>query len=385
MPPRPFRIDIWHNILWSAYKGEVFSSLYRLNNKDEFDFRFFQIAETDKNRVSLSGVDLARHRYPFDLLFKGAYGQIPLAQRINAMAVRVWRSDADLFILTGYEKIECWVQLFLIKLKGKKAAVFCDATLHDNKQTVVKGLFKRLFFKSVDALFGYGPRSREYVVHYGAAPEKFHVRCQAAALPFDYSAETAVKERLAKAAKPDAPRYLYVGRLSSEKGLDILLRAFAQVKQKIPSASLIIVGDGAEKDALQALSGHLGLGDSVFFAGSKSGPDLFEEYSRATCFVLPSRSEPWGLVVNEALHYGCPVIVSDRCGCVPDLVIEGKTGFVHSPDDVEDLALKMTRAPSHFVPSQETVRVCIDHMKNYTPDMAAKEIISACRVLLKNL
>lgn len=127
---------------------------------------------------------------------------------------------------------------------------------------------------------------------------------------------------------------------------------------------------------------RLNLSESVCFSGSKSGADLFQEYSLATCFVLPSRSEPWGLVVNEALSYGCPVIVSERCGCVPELVIEGKTGFVHKVDDVTDLAAKMLAMPEHFPDISQSAQTCIELMKNYSPDAAAKQILDGIKAIL---
>jgi len=375
------RVDIWHNILWSKYKGEVFSSLYLLNN-NEFDLRFVQMAETEGNRTSLGRVELTHHRYPFDLLFKGSLDKVSLNARLTTLFLRTLKSDADLVLLTGYEKVECWMQVFLLKLKGKKVALFCDSTIYDNPQTVGKGLLKRIIFKFVDGIFGYGLRSKEYVVHYGADPKKVYQRCQAAALPLEYDCRQALADRLALATNPEVPRYLYIGRLSPEKALDTLLHAFAQVKAKVPSATLIIVGDGPERKKLEELVRHLNLDKFVCFTGSKSGADLFQEYSRATCFVLPSRSEPWGLVVNEALAYGCPVVVSKYCGCVPELVLEGKTGFVHSVDDANDLAAKMLAAPKHFSDINQSAQTCIDHIKNYSPDAAATQILNGLRDIL---
>ncbi len=378
----PIRIDIWHNILWSKYKGEVFSTVHKLNNTTEFDIRFIQIAETEGNRMSLGGVDLAHHRYPLDLLFKGSLDRVSLRERIATLFLRTLISDADLVLLTGYEKIECWMQIMIIRLKGKKVALFCDSTIHDNKQTVLKGLLKRIIFKSVDGIFAYGLRSKEYVVHYSAASATVFYGCQAAALPLDYAPNRALADRLILAAKPDAPRYLYVGRLSPEKALDTLLHAFAKVRAQKTSASLILVGDGSEREKLEGMIRQLNLSECVCFAGSKSGADLFQEYSLATCFVLPSRSEPWGLVVNEALSYGCPVIVSERCGCVPELVIEGKTGFVHKFDDVTDLAAKMLATPEHFSDTNQTAQTCIELMKSYSPDAAAKQILDGIKAIL---
>ena len=84
------------------------------------------------------------------------------------------------------------------------------------------------------------------------------------------------------------------------------------------------------------------------FAGLKSSRELLPFYAHAGCFVLPSTREPWGLVVNEAMAAGLPVLVSDRCGCAPDLVDQGRNGFCFDPLDVNvltDLLHRMERMP----------------------------------------
>jgi len=379
----PRRIDIWHNILWSRYKGAVFSALHKRNDPHDFDIRFFQIAETDGNRATLSSVDESYHRYPYTLLFKGSFSQIAFWKRLEAVVRLTLKSDANLSILTGYERPETWLQLLIVRLKGKKAFIFCDSTIFDQPQTFLKGILKHAVFRFVDGVFGYGERARDYALHYGTPPSRWHKRCQAAALPHDYNAETALAERLRSAAPIDKPRFLYVGRLSPEKNLERLLEAFAKVLKNLPHAELAVIGNGPEKTALQEKAKALGLDPQGIILGSKSGADLFAEYARATCFVLPSLSEPWGLVVNEALHYGCPVIVSDRCGCVPELVIEGETGFCHKAFDTEDLAAKMLAAPSHFSDTKKSASACIALMQGYTPETAAKEMLEGMKSILE--
>ena len=376
------RIDIWPNILWSKYKGEVFSSVHKINDTNEFDLHFYQVAETEGNRMGLSGVDLSHHRYPYTLLFKGAYENSGLLQRLWSIATHTLRSTADLVLISGYEKPESWLQLLILLAKRKKIGVFCDSTIYDQKQIFWKGLLKSLFFKSVDGIFAYGIRSKEYVTHYGANPNTIYHRCQAAALHKEYTSENALATRLKLAPATDAPRFLYVGRLSAEKGLDTLLEAFAKVHAQNTKAALILVGSGALKDTLEQQVRTLGLTNSVIFAGSKSGEELFQEYAKATAFVLPSTSEPWGLVVNESLSYGCPVIVSHRCGCVPELVIAGHTGFVHQASDTTDLTAKLLSAPTQFADIEKTARTCLALMQGYTPDKAAEQILAGCRAIL---
>jgi glycosyltransferase involved in cell wall biosynthesis len=379
---RPTRVDIWHNILWAKYKGEVFSSLYKIVNKEEFDVRFFQIAETHRNYAALSAVDLEHHRYPFTLLFKGAFDRVSLAARLSRILLYTIESDADLFILIGYEKLECWAQLALLKLRGKRVALFVDSTIKDKKQRAITRVLKSIIFRSVDGIFAYGLRSKEYAVYYGARPSRVFDECQAAALPAAYSPEKAFESRLKLAPRRGAPRFLYVGRLSPEKGLITLIEAFAIVRQRKNNASLIVVGSGPLQEDLAKKAEQGGIQDHVKFCGSKSGDELFIEYAEATALVLPSTSEPWGLVVNEALACGCPAIVSRQCGCVPELVIDGKTGYVHKPGSADDLSSKMLAAIEQFADTQKTARECIEVISQYTPDKVAEQILFGCRAIM---
>lgn len=375
-------VEMWHNIVWSRYKGEVFSAVYEISSGSGLHIRFFQIAETERGREDLSAVYPEFHRYPYQLLYRGMYGDVSLLKRAAKIGWMSFQTDAEIIIIAGFEKFEYWLQLFILKLRSKQVMVFCDSTIFDRKQRRIVGVLKRIFFRSVDGILCYGQRSREYVIHYGADPKMAFPNCQAAALLQNYDSEAALASRKRWAPCPEAPRYLYVGRLSIEKGLDTLLMAFAKVSETNKRAILVIVGSGAQREELQEQARGLQLGASVQFSGSKSGADLFHEYSKASCLVLPSRSEPWGLVVNEALAHGCPVVVSSNCGCVPELVLEGKTGFSHIPRDENDLAEKMILAPVHFRNIEMTAAACLNLIANHTPRIAAEHILSGIRTVL---
>jgi glycosyltransferase involved in cell wall biosynthesis len=291
-------------------------------------------------------------------------------------------SNADITLLAGFERPEYWLQLLLLRLKRRKIAVFCDSTIYDRKQSAIRGFLKTLFFRSVDGIFCYGVRSREYVIQYGANPQSVFKRCQAAALTHDYSRELALKQRMEMAPSVNAPRYLYVGRLSPEKDLDTLLLAFSEVIKHHAKATLVLIGSGPDRAKLEKQVLTLGLQDKVIFEGSKSGDELFKEYSKSTCLVLPSISEPWGLVVNEALSYGAPAIVSNNCGCVPELVIDGKTGFVHKTSDVGDLAQKMIAAPTQFYDLAATANECLELIATFSSEAAASQILLGLRQIM---
>lgn len=134
-----------------------------------------------------------------------------------------------------------------------------------------------------------------------------------------------------------ADYFLYVGRLSPEKNVDGLIRGFAEYRRKGGEWSLVIAGDGRERPFLEALASALDLSHAVRFVGHQPSSGLVPYYAFARCFVLPSKREPWGLVVNEAMAAGLPVIVSSRCGCAEDLVLEASNGYVFDPQRPQEL------------------------------------------------
>jgi len=100
--------------------------------------------------------------------------------------------------------------------------------------------------------------------------------------------------------------------------------------------------------------------------------------------VLPSHSEPWGLVVNESLSYGCPVVVSELCGCVPELVIDGVTGYSFDAGDVEGLANAMLSVTQMSANRLVVAKQCLDTISAFTPEHAASQILDGCIRILES-
>jgi glycosyltransferase involved in cell wall biosynthesis len=138
--------------------------------------------------------------------------------------------------------------------------------------------------------------------------------------------------------------FLYVGALSPEKNLRRTLQAYRVYSEKIDREAwdFVIAGAGAEESRLRQTLDARTL-ESVKFLGFHPWEELGTIYGLASCFILPSLSETWGLVVNEAMAAGLPVLVSERCGCVPELVEEGRNGYTFDPYDVAQLADLMGR------------------------------------------
>jgi glycosyltransferase involved in cell wall biosynthesis len=122
----------------------------------------------------------------------------------------------------------------------------------------------------------------------------------------------------------------------------------------------------------------------VHLPGFLQQEELLPYFAHANCFIHASIQEQWGLVVNEAMAAGLPVIVSNRCGCFEDLVIEGVNGFGFDPEDKQaltDLMLKMSSKEIDLVAMGEA---SLQHIQKYSPDYFAQGLMKALKYSLGN-
>lgn len=196
-----------------------------------------------------------------------------------------------------------------------------------------------------DAAFTAGSRAAEYAEELGIPVDRIWRGCGVV----DHKWWTGASERERSAIEDRstdscAGDFLFVGRLSPEKNLEVLLRAYAEYRNTASNPwGLIIVGEGPSTQELQQLADRLGA-DDIRWDGYRQPDELPALYAEASALVLPSTSESWGLVVNEALACGLPVLISEACGCVPELVYPGLDGYVFDPRDPGALATLLARA-----------------------------------------
>jgi len=144
--------------------------------------------------------------------------------------------------------------------------------------------------------------------------------------------------RRARGWSADDRVFLSVGRLSPEKGYADLLEAFAIVAKQLPSARLVLVGDGEERAALQDLRGRIGLNGQVMFAGRQD--DVASWLAAGDIYVQPSRREGLPLAVLEAMAAGLPVVAT-AVGDVPRLITDGREGHLVAAEQPKALAAKL--------------------------------------------
>jgi glycosyltransferase involved in cell wall biosynthesis len=153
---------------------------------------------------------------------------------------------------------------------------------------------------------------------------------------------------------PDLPVILFCGKFVEQKCPFDLLKAFVLLSEHC-NASLVFVGDGPLRNAMEAFVAERQL-EHVYFFGFRNQTELPACYALADVFVLPSSFEPWGLVLNEAMCFGLPVIASDQVGAAADLVRNGRNGFVYPVGNVEALAHQLQHVLADERTRQETGR-----------------------------
>jgi glycosyltransferase involved in cell wall biosynthesis len=253
--------------------------------------------------------------------------------------------DFDPDVVVGYEFNTLAMHLLVLKrLFRAKWKLFLWTS--DNLEIAVTCRFPRLFFrylgvKGADAMLLYSDEVKAFYAKRFANTAKMLV------LP-NIQAELSIRKK-AEAGLEAAGRFaeqfqltdkricLYVGRLHPVKNLGSLLEAWRAVARNVSGARLVLIGSGSEAEQLKARIIEWRLQESVLMLGALYGDDLWAWYRLADCLVLPSRFEPFGAVVNEALACGIPCLVSERAGAKV-LIESERQGTLVDPDSVSDMA-----------------------------------------------
>ena len=250
---------------------------------------------------------------------------------------------------------------------GLRVLVRGDSHLRGDRSAltrVVKYLPYRWLLRRIDAHLFVGLANYEYLRHYGVPDSRLFFSPHFVENARFEAASSAAKQSGAAAAlraqwNVDAQDtlFLFAGKLIEIKRAQDFVAAIAQASRSNPRIRGVIVGSGPEEAALRALTEQERA--PVAFAGFSNQRDMPSCYAAADCLVLPSFTESWGLVVNEAMATGLPAIVSDRVGSAPDLIEQGVTGFTYAAGDVPALIGKLQAMHYLLSAGRDQVRLAV--------------------------
>jgi len=227
----------------------------------------------------------------------------------------------------------------------------------------------RHFVTRSDLCLAYGTRAARELERLGVAPAA--IRRVPNAVPRGEPSTTRHRPH-------DPLRFLFVGQLIERKGITELLDAFSQ----LPEGELHIAGDGP----LQPLVNRAVQTGRVTYHGQIDRPALQRLYADADVLVLPSRYEVWGLVINEALEHGLPVIATEAVGAVDDLVVDDVNGYITRAGDVDELREAMARIASWDDPRWRAAATAgAEIAERWSIDAAAAAFVDACRTSVERI
>lgn len=326
----------------SPYRIPLFNALAR---QLEVDLHVIFLAETDprlrqwqiyKDEIKFSCQVLSSWRRRV-----GRYNVL-----LNFGLGRALKAAApDLILCGGYNYIASWQALLWARMRGVPFFLWSESNLQDMRRGhATVELLKSEFLRRCAGFVVPGRSAREYL--HGHKIEDAHIFTAPNAVDNDlFRTAAAVSRRNARERRTelDLPdRYfLFVGRLVPEKGVFDLLSAYAKLDERIcQQIGLVYVGEGVCRRQLEEQSASISPG-MVRFAGFVQRDQLATYYALAEMLILPTYSDPWGLVVNEAMACSLPVVVSRVAGCAADLVKENWNGLLVSPRDASSLSAAM--------------------------------------------
>lgn len=205
-----------------------------------------------------------------------------------------------------------------------------DETWQQNpiKKWLVNG-YRKILYLIADAFVAYGKKAKDYLVNRGIDPSNISHGTQVIDIDGESSVEVQDDLDHSSIILPETNHHiLYLGYLIPRKGIEYLIEAYQSLDR--PDTSLIIAGKGESRSKLESMSSNR---EDIVFTGFVSGEDKKKVYKSASVFVLPTLFDPWGLVINEAMEFGLPIITTDRAGAAEELVKDN--GFVVPARDPE--------------------------------------------------
>lgn len=237
-------------------------------------------------------------------------------QKMLSFYKMVKKQNYSEIILSSWETFIPW--LVALTSPSKKNAVVVESSIKESNVNGIKGFIKRIFFKRCSKAYVSGKSQGDLAL--ALNPKIRCVKTRGVGV-FNYRKQPPFEKRTI------VRNFIYVGRLIREKNLEWLIEQF----NRHPELHLDIIGFGMLEEQLKKLAN-----DNINFVGPVDNIQLFKYYQDSDVFILPSISEAWGLVVEEALNNGLPVMVSEFVGCADEIVNEDN-GVVFSlnEDDFE--------------------------------------------------
>jgi 1,2-diacylglycerol 3-alpha-glucosyltransferase len=361
----------------APYRIPVFNALAA---RAEVDLHLIFLAETDPG-LRQWHVYRDQIRFSYEVLksYRRRVGRFNLLLTRGVNAALRARSP-EVILSGGYNYLAMWQAQRWARQRGVLFLLWSESNIVDARRNFpwVEAA-KRRFIRGCDGYVVPGTSAAAYLQTFNVAPDKVYVAPNA--VDVEHFSKGAAEARLDPNLRQSLglpPRYLlYVGRFVRAKGVLDLLTAYAKLPEGTRrEVGLVLAGGGDAFDELVRRSREIQPG-TVVFPGFLQRDQLPAFYTLAEALVFPTHSDPWGLVVNEAMACGLPVIVSDVAGCVADLVRDGENGRVVRAGDPEGLSRAMEQLLNARELAKQMGHSCLEISSRFTPQAWAEGVVRA--------
>ncbi|CAC9519906.1 glycosyltransferase [Bathymodiolus azoricus thioautotrophic gill symbiont] len=267
---------------------------------------------------------LKNARFEYKVLFDGNFQNRDAFKNISKIKQILKEINYKKLLVSGWDLKEFWYLVFTHSKVRNCLAL--ESTVLESNTKGLKRLVKSIFLNRISTVFASG---------------KLHVELLE---KLNYKGNIKITKGVGIINKPDfvyeskiyQKRFLFIGRLSKVKNLEFLINIFNDLKDY----KLTIIGTGEDEKYLKSIANK-----NIVFLGTIENKDIKNEFKENDIFIFPSISEPWGLVVEEALYFGLPVIVSENCGA-SELIENSMNGYIFKPKDsigIRDIVLNIDK------------------------------------------
>ncbi|MEA5620806.1 glycosyltransferase family 4 protein [Cronbergia sp. UHCC 0137] len=335
------------------------------------------------------GIELARsgeeypwqttlNNIPFEIITvckTSSYEKTPTLFLIQNLFKVLSTNKPDAIAIAGYSEPAMIAAFLWGRLNRKTLILLSESKEDDAPRNLIKEWLKRQIIQNYNAAVVGGKPHQRYLQNLGMNPLSIY-------FGYDVVNNKVFDPNVIRVlSKPiNKPYFLTINRFISKKNLPFILESYAQYRDKLGDLAwdLVLCGDGELRLQIEKQIIQLNLDKYVHLPGFLQQDELLFYFAHAQCFIHASIQEQWGLVVNEAMAAGLPVLVSKRCGCYEDLIIEGLNGFGFDPVSLSELVDLMINITQRKYDLSKISQTALNHInKNFSIEKFGLGILKA--------
>ena len=295
----------------------------------------------------------------------------------------LWRYKPDVIVASDFFP-QTLFALIYARLCRVKVLIHSNSTRHTSATAAKRRWFRKWLVRRCDGFIAASSETKKYLCELGAKADTVFISIQTIdvlrwkrLVEEEKESQDNLKSELGLNGKV----ILYVGRLESHKGVQLLFEAFHRVTERIQNVSILLVGGGSEEARLKEYCEQRNFSDKVEFVGYKQPNELPKYYAAADLLVFPTLGDTFGFVVNEALASGLPVICSPFAGAA-DLIEEGENGYIIDPRETEKLAALLSNILMDDDLLQSLKQGALASIENFTIEKSAEQFLKAIEFVM---